>query len=286
MFLYIERRDKPVSYSVLMSVYYKEKPEYLKAAIESIIAQSKKTDDFILVCDGPLTKELDAVIELFQAKYNSIFHVYRLSKNCGLGAALNYGISMCKNDIVARMDSDDIAMKCRCELQFDFLEHNPSIAILSGKVLEFYDDVSSIIGVRNVPATHEEICRYSKKRNPFNHPCVMYRKHCVMNAGGYSEEFHLFEDYHLWMKMLMMGYQGANLEEPLLYMRTPRAFYKRRGGLYYAKDMLRFHKWIYRTKWTNCIDFCTGAIPHAIVCLLPNTARKIIYGKLHGQESE
>ena len=88
-------------YSVLMSVYHKEKPEYLRQAIESIQKQSFLTDDFVLVCDGPLNPELDAVIAAKQQKMGDTLNVVRLAKNGGLGNALNEGIKHCKNELVA-----------------------------------------------------------------------------------------------------------------------------------------------------------------------------------------
>lgn len=103
------------NYSVLMSVYFKESPEYLKQAIESIQAQTVPTDDFVLVCDGPLNDALDAVIAAKQQEMGSALNVVRLARNGGLGNALNKGIKHCKNELVARMDSDDIAYFDRCE---------------------------------------------------------------------------------------------------------------------------------------------------------------------------
>jgi glycosyltransferase involved in cell wall biosynthesis len=269
------------NYSVLMSVYSKEKPEHLKEAMDSIFDQSVKTDDFVLVCDGPLPPELDDIINAEKEREGNTLQVVRLKENVGLGNALNIGLNHCKNELIARMDSDDIAVRDRCELQRQYMLNNQTVSIVSGRVLEFLDNTDSIVGERIVPLVHDEICKYSKKRNPFNHPAVMYRKQCVVSVGGYSEKFHLFEDYHLWIRLLLAGYRGANLNETLIYMRTPRDFYIRRGGYKYAKDMLRFHKWLMDVNWTNIIDFCTGAIPHAIVCILPDTARTIVYKKLH-----
>ena len=171
-------------YSVLMSVYAKENPEYLRESIESIWNQTVKTNDFWVVCDGTLTKELDAVLEENQKAHKEVFHLLRLKENVGLGRALNEGLKCCKNEAVARMDSDDIACKDRCEKQLRVLEEG--IDIVSGTVVEFEKDILHCKAKRTLPLSKEEILKFAGRRNPFNHPCVMYRKEAVEKAGGYQ----------------------------------------------------------------------------------------------------
>lgn len=268
------------NYSVLMSVYYKEKPEYLKQAIESIQQQTVPTNDFVLVCDGPLNSRLEMVIAQKQKEMGAILHIVRLAKNSGLGNALNEGLRYCKNELVARMDSDDISTAERCEKQVMAFRSDDTLSLLSGSVLEFVETPMKCMGLRKVPLSEREIKRFSKKRNPINHPCVMFLKSAVEKVGGYNEKFHLFEDYHLWIRMLQSGLKVKNISDILLYMRTSSDMYLRRGGWKYAKDMIRFHWWMYRCGWSNFWDFCTGAIPHAVVCVMPNKVRKKIYDML------
>jgi glycosyltransferase involved in cell wall biosynthesis len=269
------------NYSVLMSVYFKEAPEYLRQAIESIQAQTFPTDDFVLVCDGPLNDALDAAIAEKQQEMGSALNVVRLVKNGGLGNALNEGIKHCKNELVARMDSDDISVMDRCQKQVELFEKNPELDITSGALLEFVTSPDQITGGRTIPCNNNEIIPYSRKRCPFNHPCVMFKKSAVESAGGYQEKYHLFEDYYLWIRMLQNGCNAQNLPDVLLYMRTPTDMYLRRGGAAYAKAMLRFHWWVHKSGWTSLVDFCTGALPHALVCVMPNKLRKMIYQVLH-----
>ena len=150
-------------YSVLMSVYHKEKPEYLKQAIESIQAQTYPTDDFVLVCDGPLNSELDVVITTKQQEMNGVLKVYRLDKNEGLGNALNAGINHCKNELVARMDSDDVAYPNRCEKQIDVFNTHPEVSICSGIVEEFTTDPEVVDARRALPETNAKIMEFAKK---------------------------------------------------------------------------------------------------------------------------
>lgn len=266
-----------MNYSVLMSVYYREKPEYLRQSMNSILNQSVPTDDFVLVCDGPLTEELDAVIESMQREYPYILHVVRLETNAGLGNALNTGIKFCKNDIVARMDSDDIARPDRCERQLTIFEQNPEIGMVSGIVEEFTTDPSIIDARRVPPEKHEDILKFAKKRNPFNHPCIMYRRSAVEAAGGYQEIF-LLEDYFLWVRMLLNGTIGYNIQEPLIWMRAGSDMYKRRAGMKYAKAQVRLFSVFYSIGFVSLGGFVQACIIRVCSSMSPNWLRKFMFG--------
>lgn len=275
-------------YSVLMSVYFKENPEFLRQSMESIYNQTISTDNFVLVCDGYLNAGLYKVIEEQKKKFREVLKVIQLEKNCGLGNALNEGMKHCRHEFVARMDSDDISFPERCERQLEAFKDRTEIAVCSGTVLEFWNTPDQITGKRALPEKHKDICKFSHKRNPFNHPAVMFRKSAVEKSGGYQERYHLFEDYDLWVRMLMKGYQGYNLKIPLLYMRVPEDMYARRGGKSYARTMLQFHWWMLQKRWTKGSEYITGAVPHALICILPNKIRKQIYQRLHehGEEKD
>lgn len=269
------------NYSVLMSVYFKENPEYLRESMMSIWNQTLKTDDFVLVCDGPLIEELNSVINEMQIMFGKTLHIIRLKENSGLGIALNEGLEHCKNELIARMDSDDVSRTDRCGKQVKYFESHPDLKLLSGIIHEFDEDIHHPTGKRELPLTNDKIRTFSRKRNPMNHPCVMFCKSAVIDAGGYRETYHLFEDYDLWIRMLLKDYEAANLNSVLLDMRTPADIYLRRGGKQYARDLLRFHKWLKSIGWSTSTDYMTGAIPHAIVCILPNGIRRLIYKRLH-----
>lgn len=271
-----------MEYSVLLSVYQKERAEYLRLAMDSIWKQTVGTDDFVLVCDGPLTPELDAVIEEMEREHPDTLRVVRLKENGGLGNALNAGLAYCRHELVARMDSDDIACPDRCERQLQVFREHPEIGLCSGTVIEFVESPDKAVGRRELPLSHEELLRFSRRRNPCNHPSVMFRKSEVEAAGGYNEKYHLFEDYYLWVRMLMKGTRARNIQAPVLYMRTPADFYDRRGGIAYAKDMLAFHWWMKETGWISMATFLTGAVPHAVVCVLPSPLRRAVYKLLRG----
>ena len=266
-------------YSVLMSVYHKEKPEYLKQAIASIQAQTLPTDDFVLVCDGPLNDALDAVIAKKQQEMGKILNVVRLAKNGGLGNALNEGIRHCKNELVARMDSDDIAYQDRCEKQIAVFYAHPEVSVCSGIVEEFTSTPDVVDAKRVPPEAHEEIVEFAKKRNPFNHPCVMYKKSAVEAVGSY-QDFYLLEDYYLWLRMLMAGYQGYNIQEPLLHMRAGSDMYLRRAGWKYAKTQTRLFKFMKSQGFIDEGQYIKSCVIRSGSALAPNWLRKLMFEKV------
>ena len=265
------------AYSVLMSVYKNEKPEFLKTAIESMLNQSVATDDFVLVCDGPLTDSLDEVISNFEKTNPGLFNVIRLPNNVGLALALNEGITHCKNEIVARMDSDDFSKPERIEKQLEAMEEN-GVDIVGTNVFEFNGDITRLTGERNLPELDEDIREFAKSRSPFNHPSVVYKKSKVDLVGGYGK-FDYFEDYYLWITLLQNGCKGYNVQEPLLLMRAGDDLYLRRGGKEYAKCIKAFEKHLLSVGYISRFNYLTQTGVRVAIALMPNKFREKIYKK-------
>ena len=261
-------------YSVLMSVYYKEKPEYLQQSIESILHQTAPTDDFVLVCDGPLTPELDSVI----AQYSSL-HVVRLKENGGLGRALNEGMKHCQHDLIARMDSDDISRPDRCERELRVFRDHPEVDVVSGTIEEFITSPAEVYSRRVLPERSAEIVEFAKKRNPFNHPAVMYRKSAVEAAGGYKD-FYLLEDYFLWVRMLLAGSKGYNIQEPVLWMRAGSDLYKRRGGWEYVRSEKKLFSYMLGKEFINKGEYTRAVVSRTAGAMVPNWLRSVLYKKV------
>ena len=268
-----------MNYSVLMSVYHKEKPEFLKQSMESIFNQTVPTNDFVLVCDGPLNDELDAVISDMQHMFSERLNVVRLAENGGLGKALNEGIKHCKNELVARMDSDDIAYPNRCEKQLRVFAERKEISICSGIVEEFTENPSIVDARRVPPETNIEIIKFAKMRNPFNHPCIMYKKSAVAAVCSY-QDFYLLEDYYLWLRMLMAGYQGYNLQEPLLHMRAGADMYKRRGGWKYVKTQMKLFEFMKENGFISELQYWKSCLLRSASSVAPNWVRKFVFERV------
>ncbi len=265
-------------YSVLMSVYVKENPEYLKQSIDSILKQTVKTDEFVIVCDGPLTEALNQVLYRYESSNPDIIKIIRLKHNQGLGLALNAGLSQCTNELVARMDSDDISFPDRMEKQLKIMEQE-NVDIVSGTIIEFTENVDNELARRILPQKSDEIRKFARRRNPFNHPAVMYKKKSVIEAGGYKD-FWLFEDYFLWIRMFLLGYEGYNIQEPIVYMRSGDALYERRGGIKYAGQVIKFRWFMFWHGYSSWLDFLVTAAGHTIVALVPNRLRKKFYERI------
>ena len=268
-----------MKYSVLMSVYNKEKADNLRAAMDSIWNQTYPTDDFILVCDGPLSNELNIVIDDMLIKHANMLNVIRLDNNMGLGNALNIGIKACKHELIARMDSDDISREDRCERQIKVFVERPEVGISSGIVEEFINSKDEICSIRIPPEYQDEIVMFSKQRNPFNHPCVMYKKSAVEAAGGY-QDFYLLEDYFLWVRMLQNGTVGYNLQEPLLWMRVSTDFYKRRSGWNYVKSQRRLFKYMKDSGFINRNQYTKAVFIRTVSSITPNRIRRVFFNSI------
>ncbi|WP_443091450.1 glycosyltransferase family 2 protein [Basfia succiniciproducens] len=229
-----------MKFSVLMSLYIKEKPEFLRASLQSLVEQTLPADEVVLVLDGEITPELEKVLDEFKEKLPFTF--VPLAQNMGLGKALNEGIKVARNEWLFRMDTDDICYPERFAKQAEYIEQHPDVVLFSTQIAEFDNDPAQIISVRRVPVGYEEIVRFNKMRSPFNHMTVAYKKSVLQEVGGYQH--HLFlEDYNLWNRIIATGYQVGNLPDILLYARTNGdAMIGRRRGLTYAKSEWKLYK--------------------------------------------
>lgn len=266
-----------MEFSVLMSVYIKEKPEYLRKSLDSMLAQTVLPAQIVLVEDGSLSEELYKVIEEYKEKTDIIKSV-PLKENVGLGKALSIGLKACDYPLVARMDTDDIAFPDRFEKQLKEFSDDPDLDICGCHALEFDGEISNITSKKNVPLSHKEIYEYAKKRNPFNHPTVMYKKEAVINAGDYQHTMG-FEDYYLWARMLAGGAKAKNIDSYLLYFRTGGDMFKRRGGYKYLKSALAVKKKIYKLGLSSYSDYLISSAVHIAVSLMPNGLRSFVYRK-------
>ena len=267
--------DAEKTYSVLMAVYGKEKPEFFRQSIESMLAQTLPFSDFVLVCDGALTHELNEVISWAQEEMDEKLQIIRLKENKGLGKALRTGVPRCRCSVIARMDSDDISRPDRCERQFRIIERD-GYDLVSGTLQEFVREPGDMDRLRVLPRTSEEILQYAKKRNPFNHPCVMFRKESVLRVGSY-QDFPGFEDYYLWIRMLRKGCKGYNVQEVILDMRTGNGMYDRRGGRDYLYWVLRFQRYLYCKNFITKKEYIQNCLVRTTVGVIPGGAREKFY---------
>ena len=236
-----------------MSVYKNDRPDYLEIALSSIYEkQTKKPDEIIIVFDGPLTDDLYRVIEKFSSDKKDIVKHIKLEKNQGLGQALKIGSENCSHEYIMRMDSDDISDSTRFEKQMLYAENHPSVAVIGAYISEFYNSTNETnMRIRKVPCDLDGIIKMSKVRNPMNHVTVCIKKSSLFACGGY-ETLLLLEDYYLWLKMIVAGYDMVNLPESLVYARicdgfnTKRSSIERIAGWKVIQNYMIVHKLINR----------------------------------------
>lgn len=267
-----------LKYSVLMSVYRKEKPEYLKESIISMLNQTIKPDEIVLVKDGPLTAELDAVIDKF--KSSNLIKVVPLDQNVGLGKALNIGLEKCKNELIARMDTDDISINNRCEKQLELFLKNDNLSVVGTAIAEFIGDPENVVAYKDVKTSHKDILNNIKFRNPINHPSVMFKKNDVLSVGNYKH-WNLNEDYYLWLRMAHQGFLFQNINESLVKMRITDETYLRRGGWDYFVNQKNLFDYMLNNKIINVFEYTyNNSIRLITRVLIPNRMRKFLYLKI------
>lgn len=267
-------------YSVLMSLYKKENPEYLRIAIDSMLNQTVAPDEIVLVEDGPLTDELYAVLDEYP-----MLHRVKNEINLGLGLALNVGLKECRNELVARMDTDDCSKPERCEKQLQRFLEKPYLAIVGSHIDEFVDDISNVISQRIVPITYEEIFKFAKKRSAFNHPAVMYSKTAVLENNGYAD-LKRNQDVDLFGRMLFNGYKAENIDEALLWFRSSDELAKRRKSWQNTWSYIATIRNFWKMGYSSFTDYAIVGIAQTGMYLMPIKLQNYIYEKfLRSKES-
>jgi glycosyltransferase involved in cell wall biosynthesis len=271
-----------MNFSVLMPVYDGERPEFLRQSLESLVMQTAHPTEVMIVRDGPLNRELDSVL----ASYANVLpmNAVKLEKHGGLGRALRVGLDSCSNEIIARMDSDDICLPHRFESQLEFFERHLHAAAVGAAIGEFVDDPHRIVSVRRLPCGGKGLRNFAKFRNPLNHMTVMFRRSAVVAAGGYRN-FPGLEDYDLWVRMLARGMEIRNMPEILVLVRSGNGMAKRRGGVAYARNEIRLYRHFLKIGFVSAPECSLSILTRVIVRIIPAALRPIIYRKFLRQEA-
>ena len=267
------------SFSVAMSVYGKDKAEWFDAALESVINQTVKPDEIVLVVDGPVPQSIQNVISKYRGIYFERFKVIEFSENRGLGIALESAVSKCSNEIIARMDSDDIAVLDRFEQELNVFLAHQEVDIVGGDIQEFISTLEHRTGKREVPISDSAIKNYMKSRCPFNHMTVMYKKEAVLKAGGYKDLF-WNEDYYLWIRMAVNHCVMENTGTVLVYVRVNEDMYMRRGGVQYFKSEKYLQSFMLKQGMINYMEYIMNLTKRFVIqILLPNRIRGWVFRK-------
>lgn len=269
-------------FSVLISVYEKDNPYHLDDALRSIWdEQILKPDEIVIVRDGPVTTELEAVLTRWEKKINSRFVLIRLDKNVGLGKALNKGLQFCSFEYVARMDSDDISLPERFSAQMKFMSQHPEVAVLGGWIDEYDESMEKHLFSRRTPIGQNSIHKKGLRSNPINHVTAIFKRSAVLSVGGYPEQKKA-QDYCLWSLMLIRGYIFVNIPSVMVNVRTGDGFWERRGLDYLKNEisMLNFQK---KIGFLSYYYYITNLAIRCIARSLPAPLKKKLYNLIRNK---
>jgi glycosyltransferase involved in cell wall biosynthesis len=273
----------PEPFSLLLSVYEGDRPDYLRQAFRSAVDdQTLRPDEVVIVRDGPVREELaDCLAELRAASPVPVTFV-PLERNLGLGPALARGLAAARFDVVARMDADDIAMPSRFAIELPLIG---DADIVGSGLLEFTGDPGTVVGQRVPPTGADQIRRYARIHDPFNHPTVVYRRAAVQEAGGYGD-LPMMEDYALFARMLAGGARPVNVPEPLIYYRVGAQAFKRRGGAGLLRSELRLQRELRRLRFTTPAELARNVVMRGGYRLVPWWVRRALYRPLVARRAE
>jgi glycosyltransferase involved in cell wall biosynthesis len=253
------------SFSILMSIYLNSKLSHFEECLESIENQTRLPSEVVIVKDGPL----DFDIKEFTSKFSKLHFIIIENKvNLGLPKSLNKGLEFCNNEIIFRMDADDICVENRFELQYNKFVCNHKLALLGTNVKLIDEDSNKIVKTRNVPLSDAAIRKIIHLKNPFNHPSVVYKKSLVLSVGGYSD-LYLYEDWYLWFKLSRIkNIEFENMNDELLNYRI-RTFSDRKGFKIIMAEY-SFYRLLYKNKFITWNVFISNVIIKFIIRLLPS----------------
>lgn len=265
-----------LKFSVIMSIYKSDNPEYLQVALNSIIHQTLVPDEIVLIADGPVPQSLIDVVEKTKVRFAAL-HAYYQDKNRGLGGALRIAVEKAQYDYLARMDSDDISLPDRFEKQMRCFEEDHELAVVGGMITEFVDSPEHVVSKRILPLDDRGIKRFMQSRCGVNHVTVIMKKSELLRAGNYQQDFKQ-EDYFLWVRMIEAGCKFRNIPDIVVNVRSGRDQFARRGGMAYYKDVLALNKWMWQHGLISLPKMIYNDMVRGTVqFLLPNSVRTWVY---------
>jgi hypothetical protein len=260
-------------FSVLLSIYRNERPAYFRQALASLVPQAGYFNEVVIVRDGPIDTALQAVID--DTRGALPIRQVSLDTNVGLARALNAGLLQCRSEWVFRFDSDDVCCDNRAAIQAEAIDSG-KFDIVGGQIEECDAESLRPLCYRNVPCEGDEIRRFIKRRNPFNHMTVCFRKATITALGGYPDL--LFkEDYGLWAKAIASGARVRNVPEVVVRARAGKNMIRRRGGWVYIRSDLALQHFLVRHGLKSMPEAIVDAIMRAGVFALPATLRQQIF---------
>lgn len=265
-----------LKFSCIIPVYDGDNADYFARALYSITSeQTAPPNQLIVVLDGPVNESITTILHEFE-KTNELEEliIHHIEHNSGLANALNEGLKLCKYELIARMDADDISVPNRFMEQLKYFSSNPCTSVLGGQISEFNKEPLTTVIARPVALSHTEIVKQIKWRNPIRHPTVMFRKSLIDELHGYPLDYP--EDHILWVELLKNGAIFANLNAVLVHMRTNDQFFTRRGRRF-LKGELKVLKTLYKYRMIGLFEYIVYTVLRTLLRNLPIGLLKRIY---------
>lgn len=243
----------------------------LEKALGSIYKSTLLPTYVVLIADGPLDESLQLIVDRFIQEKGLLF--YQIPNNAGLAYALNFGLSKIKTELVIRADADDFNYTDRFEKLIAKLNDGFDLV---GSAIREIDKSGGFVAIRRPPLDANEINKFIRKRNPFNHMSVGFRKDFILKCGGYPS-IHLKEDYALWADVISSGGRVCNINDVLVDATAGLEMYQRRSGLRYALAEIDLQRHLVRTGLKSIPSAIFDGILRSAVFLAPNSVREFVY---------
>ncbi len=266
------------AYSVLLSVCNADKPEWLSIALDSMLNQTIKPDEIVIVLNGPLDESLCAAINRYKEEKPGVFKILPLPCNMSLGSVIRQGMIACSNGFVAYTDADGYSAQSRIEEEFEALFVNKA-DFVGANVNEFSESVDNIACCRVFPESPEEIYRFAKRKMPMAFSSALLKKRMVLACFDY-EDCIMAEDYALFIDLLSFCAKGYNVQKPLVYKRLSEDCYKDRGSWEYVRAMRRFNEKFFKRGWFRYRDYFFRSMVNEIVFMMPRFVKTFVYNKV------
>jgi len=263
-----------INFSLILPIHFDVSYNTFKKAFNSLIKQTLKPTEFIIVLDGPIKPIVANYINTFLKKTN--IKIIKNIKNIGLGKSLKKAILKCKYEIIIRADSDVIYHINRNKELISLYNKNKNIDIFGSWMSE--TDSFNKIYKKKTPISNKSICYTMNFRNPINHPTVMFKKHKIILAGNYKH-MPFFEDYYLWLRCKKIGSSFLNIKKNLALTNIDLNYIKRRDGISYFINFLEFQKNVYKEKLISNFFIVTNILIRLFILPFSSKIKLYFYKK-------
>jgi glycosyltransferase involved in cell wall biosynthesis len=260
-------------FSVVLAVCFYDKLIFLKQSILSLLSQTIKPDEIIIVTSGKIDNKISLYLKKIAEEYKYI-KLVKSEIHLTPGQARSLAISHTKYDLIGIMDSDDISRKDRFEKEIKAI-YQFNADVVGGVISEFHHVINDLNRYRRVPKYHSEILKFAKFRSPVNHVTIFFKKTAYLRSGPYKN-INFVEDYDLIIRMIETGSKFHNLTDILVDVRIKDVTSRRAGIDYFNAEFLLF-KEMYKKQFINKYEYMFNIAIRYIARIIPSFMQHILY---------